>query len=222
MTRIKTLLFVLLYVLFWAPLALRAQVLAIPNASFPVNVLVESPADTKTDLQAICLFQSDPGNTLQGSLREIDEKLGGLLSRIRKNNLFAGALGETLLIAPKLGTVPARRLLLIGLGDRESFSPDREQVVGFTFFEEAERLGISHPYFAPTVLDGGKAGTDTGDVAHQFLIGFLRAKASQDLLQRGGVSAGRNPHSLTFLAGAAHAERSRDGLAQAFKTAEQR
>jgi Cytosol aminopeptidase family, N-terminal domain len=226
MTRIKTLKFVLPFVLFFVPLggpvALRAQVLAIPNASFPVNVLVESPADTKTDLQAICLFQSDPGNTLHGSLMEIDEKLGGLLGKIRKNNLFAGALGETLLIAPRPGTVPARRLLLIGLGDRESFSPDRERVVGFIFFEEAERLGISHPYFAPTVLDGGKAGTDTGDVAQQFLSGFLRAKASQDLLQDAGVSAGSNPRSLTFLAGAAHAERSRDGLAQAFKTAEQR
>jgi hypothetical protein len=37
----------------------RAQVLAVPNAPFPVDVLVESPALTKTDLQAICLFRSN-------------------------------------------------------------------------------------------------------------------------------------------------------------------
>jgi len=210
-----------LFVLVCAAASVRAQVLTVPNANLPVEVLVQSPALTKTDMQAICLFRSDPANTLNGSLREIDEHLGGLLSKIRKSNLFTGTLGETLLIVPKTGTIPARRLLLIGLGDRESFSPDREQVIGFTFFEEAERLGISHPYFAPTVLDGGKAGLDTGEVAQQFLLGFLQAKATQDLLQHAGVSSGTNPQSLTFLAGAAHAQSSRDGLARAFTTGAQ-
>jgi hypothetical protein len=196
----------------------ESQVLTVSNASFPVDVLVESPAATKTDLQAICLFQSDPSHTFHGSLMEIDQKLDGLLSQVHKSNLFSGALGETLLIAPKPGTIPAGRLLLIGLGELESFTPEREQQVGFIFFEEAERLGISHPYFAPTVLDGGKTGTDTGDVAQQFLSGFLHAKASQDLLKNAGVSAGASPRSLTYLAGPKHAADTRDGLARAFKT----
>jgi len=195
----------------------ESQLLTVSNTSFPVNVLVESPAVTKTDLQAICLFRSDPSNTLRGSLMEIDQKLGGLLSQIRKESLFTGALGETLLIVPKPGTIPARRLLLVGLGDVESFTPEREQLVGFILFEEAERLGIAHPYFAPTVLDGGKTGMDTGEVAQQFLSGFLRAKAIQDLLKDGRVAAGTNPGSLTFLAGATHAARTRDGLALAVK-----
>jgi len=202
------------------PTTAEAQVLSVPNAVFPVNVLVESPALTKTDLQAICLFQSKPANTLNGSLVEIDQKLGSLISQIRKDNLFSGALGETLLIVPKPGTIPARRLLLIGLGDRDSFTPESEQLIGFIFFEEAERLGMSHPYFAPTVLDGGKTGVDTGDVARAFLSGFLRAKANQDRLQQAGVAAGTTPRSLTFLAGAAHAPGTRDGLAMAFKAAQ--
>jgi hypothetical protein len=200
----------------------ESQALTVPKASFPVDVLVESPAATKTDLQAICLFQPDPSHTFHGSLMEIDQKLGGLLGQIHKANLFSGALGETLLIAPKPGTIPARQLLLIGLGDLESFTPEREQQVGFIFFEEAERLGISHPYFAPTVLDGGKTGTDTGDVAKQFLSGFLRAKAIQDLLKNAGVAAGSSPRSLTFLAGPSHAANTRDGLAQAFQTIQPR
>jgi len=206
-----------LFFFLFAVLPVRAQLLPVPNAAFPVNVLVQSPVLTKTDLQAICVFRSSPGNTLQGSLTEMDEKLGGLLSEVRQANLFRGELGETLLIVPKPGTIPARHLLLIGLGDRESFSADREQVVGFIFFEEAARMGISEPYFAPTVLDGGKAGMDTGDVAQQFLNGFMRAKATQDLLRHGGVSTGSRPSSLTFLAGAAHAARTREGLATTFR-----
>jgi hypothetical protein len=213
--------FALLALIFSAA-SLEAQLLSVPNNSIPVSVLVQSPALTKTDLQAICLFRSDPGNTLNGSLREIDEHLGGLLTQIRKSNLFTGTLGETLLIVPKTGTIPAGRLLLIGLGDREGFSPDREQLIGFTFFEEAERLNIRHPYFAPTVLDGGKTGLDTGEVAQQFLLGFLQAKATHDLLQHAGVSSGTNPQSLTFLAGAAHAQSSRDGLVKAFMNGAQR
>ena len=125
--------------LLFAALCLPVQAQSVPGASFPVNVLVESPALTKTDLQTICLFQADAANTLHGSLAEIDEKLGGLLSRIRKDNLFSGNLGETLLIQPKPGTIPARRLLLIGLGDLQGFSPAREQVVGFIFFEHPRR-----------------------------------------------------------------------------------
>jgi hypothetical protein len=74
----------------------------------------------------------------------------------------------------------------------------------------------------PTVLDGGKTGIDTGDVARQFLSGFLRAKAIQDLLKNAGVTAGTNPRSLTFLAGAAHAASTRDGIALAFKTMQPR
>jgi hypothetical protein len=80
--------------------AAESQVLPVANASFPVSVLVESPAATKTDLQGICLFRSDPSDRFHGSLAEIDKKLGGLLSQVRKANLFSGALGETLLIAP--------------------------------------------------------------------------------------------------------------------------
>jgi hypothetical protein len=196
----------------------QPKVLPVSTSGFPVEVLVQSPADTDADLQIICLFHSGPANALHGSLAGIDQKLGGLLTRLRKDSLFAGNLGETLLITPKRGTIPARRLLLIGLGDLRSFSTDREQLVGFIAFEEAARLRVDHPFFAPTVLDGGKTGIDTGDVARQFLRGFLRAKASEDLLRSAGTSSGSGPGRLSFLAGAEYAARTRDSLAQAFQT----
>ena len=98
-------------------------------AVVPVNVLAQSPADTKTDLQIICLFQSSPGNTLNGALLETNEKLHGLLDQVRKQNLFAGDLGETILIAPPSGTLTATKLLIIGLGASDSFTPERMYLV---------------------------------------------------------------------------------------------
>jgi hypothetical protein len=202
-----------------APLQRKSQGLSATQASLPVDVLVKSPADTETDLQVICLFRLDPANSLRGSLLEIDQKLGGLLTLLRKDDLFAGSLGETLLIAPRSGAIPARRLLIVGLGDLDSFTPDRELLVGTIVFQESNRLGVAHPFFAPTVLDGGKTGIDTGDTAEQFMRGFLRAKAADDFLQSEGVSSGVVPVRLTFLAGAEHAQSTRSGVAKALANA---
>ena len=190
--------------------------LAQPGSTrFPVEVLVQSPAETQTELQVICLFRSEPANTLHGSLTELNQELGGLLTQIRKESLFTGALGETLLITPKAGSIHARKLLLIGLGDLQGFTPAREQLVGSIVFQEAAQLGIANPYFAPMVLDGGKTGADTGDTAEQFLEGFLRARATEQALHVAGMAAGDGPVKLTFLAGTAHAESTRAGVAKA-------
>src|SRR5258708_12479624 len=74
--------------------------IAIKDVPIPMRILVQSPADTEADLQIICLFRSDNSNTLHGSLIETNEKLKGLLDRIRKPSLFGGELGETLLLHP--------------------------------------------------------------------------------------------------------------------------
>jgi hypothetical protein len=189
--------------------------LEVPNAPIPTYVLVQSPADTKTALQVICLFQSDPANTLHGSLTEINEKLGGLLDQIRKPASFAGSLGETLLIT-SAGKISTKQLLIVGLGDSKSYTPQRMELVGAIVYREAARLGVEHPFFAPTVLDGGVAGFSTGDTAVWFIRGFLRAAATEKQLASAGNSAGVTIHALTFLAGAAHATDTRDGIAKAY------
>src|SRR5260370_14824064 len=88
------------------------------------DLLVQSPADTEADLQIICLFRSDNSNTLHGSLIETNEKLKGLLDRIRKPSLFGGELGETLLLQPT-GSLTAKRVLMVSLGDSQTFTPER-------------------------------------------------------------------------------------------------
>src|SRR5580704_10726111 len=83
----------------------------VPGGPMPIWVLAQSPADTSTDLQVICLFRSSLVNTLHGSLVEINEKLNGLLDRIRKPELFRGELGETLLIATPKDSIGGKKLL---------------------------------------------------------------------------------------------------------------
>lgn len=189
--------------------------LEVSNAPIPTYVLVQSPAETATDLQVICLFQSDPANALHGSLLEINEKLAGLLDRIREPSSFAGSFGETLLIAPA-GKMAAKRLLIVGLGDSKGYTPQRMELVGAIVYREASRLGVEHPFFAPTVLDGGVTGFSTGETAAWFVRGFLRAAFTEKQLANAGNSTGVSIRALTFLAGPTHAADTRDGLAKAY------
>ena len=187
--------------------------LPVANSTLPVEVLVESPAMAAGDLQVICLFQSSPENKLAGSLVVLDQHLNGLLSTMRSAQLFHGDFGETFVIEPKPGSIKARRLLVVGLGDRATFTPQREELVGEIVYQESEHLGADEPNFAPTILDGGVTGFNTGEVAKEFLRGFLRGRAIATQLHVSGAGHAATITKLTFLAGATHAADTRDGLA---------
>ena len=194
-----------------APQAKPAE-FQVSHAPIATRVLVQSPAETDTELQIFCLFASTPENTLHGSLVEINEKLKGLLDKIRKPELFRGELGETIVIDPPAGSLGARRLLVIGLGDSANFTPQRLELVGSIVYRESNRLGVAHPFFAPTILDGGVTGFNTGEVAQHFYAGFLRAARTERLLEKNGVSTSQVLQDLSFLAGPTHAADTQKGL----------
>jgi hypothetical protein len=197
-----------------APLAKGAEI-QVAKAPIPMRVLVQSPADTQTELQIICLFRSDPSSTLHGALVETNEKLKGLLDRIRRPDLFRGELGETMLLQPPAGSLAAKRLLIIGLGDSEGFVPERMDLVGETAFREANRLKVAHPFFAPTVIDGGVAKFTTGEVAEQVILGLLRAMRTHKMAMEAGAAFEASVQDWTFLAGPSHAEDTKQGMEKA-------
>ena len=198
-----------------------ACLLAQPSASdaplplLPVTVLIQSPADTKTELQILCLFRSSPENKLHGSLDETNDRLHGLLDRIRQPGLFGGEVGETLLLSAPEGSVGAKRLLIIGLGDSDSFKPERMVLIGKIAMREANRLGIAHPFFAPTVLDGGVSRYKTGEVSEQVVRGFREALGTEAVLRAGGAGDPVAVHDFTFLAGPKFAHDTQDGIDRA-------
>lgn len=175
-----------------------------------VKVLIQSPAETTTDLQIICMFR--PGNPFHGSLVEINRKLSGLIERVHKPDLFGGELGETLLLIPPPGTLTAKRLLMIGLGDPATFTPDRLYLVGKIAFCESNRLGIAHPFFAPTLLDGGVAGFKTREVAAQVVRGFRDAFAAEAIAARANAAPAPAVIDIKLLVGPQHAVDAQSGI----------
>jgi Cytosol aminopeptidase family, N-terminal domain len=195
--------------------AASAAFLSAQTATLPVNILVQSPAETKADLQIFCLFLSTPENQLHGSLTEANEKLHGLLTRMRSAQLFGGEFGETILLTPPAGTLAAKQVLIIGLGDSATLTPKDMYLVGKIAFREANRLGIAHPFFAPTILDGGVARFTTGEVAEQVVRGFRDALTTEFLLNKADAAPAPTIIDFTFLAGAKHAADTQSAITHA-------
>ena len=120
---------------------------------------------------------------------------------------------------PATGKMPAKGLLIIGLGDSQSYTPQRMDLVGWIVYREASRLGVESPFFAPTVVDGGVTGFGTDETAEWSIRGFLHAAVTQKQLVSAGDSGGVTIRELTFLAGAQHAKDTRDGIAKAYAEA---
>ena len=78
---------------------------------------------------------------------------------------------------------------------------------------------MAHPFFAPTILDGGVAKFATGEVAEQVIAGFLRAAAIDKVLRDANASPSQVVTALTFLAGAKNVDSTREGIEKAIAAA---
>ena len=110
-----------------------------------LSIKMIGPYTQAADLQIICLFKhKDSGDTYQGAAKETDAHLGGLLSALRNRGEFVGELGETFLFTPTTGSIPAKRFMVIGLGDEKDLSLDSLSLVGRVAAREAVRLKAKH------------------------------------------------------------------------------
>lgn len=202
----------------WIPGTLAAiGMAAVPAAAQPaptpqIDVLASSPVVTDTELQVICLFRSSPRNKFSGALALADTALKGLLTKVRGPGRFEGQLGETLVVTPPPGTMAARHVMLVGLGDTATFSPLQMRLVGKTVVREADRLGVTHPFFAPTVKDGGVGRFTTGEIAAQFVAGAMEAYRMAQWLQSEHANTGPKVAQITYLAGADNKASTEEGV----------
>ena len=157
--------------------------------------LVQGPSSADTQLQVACVFeytdndihssQALPAN-LNG-LVHLDEALKGEFTKIRQAGLFKGHSLETILISPPKGSMSAKKLLLIGLGDRNKFTPELMTSVGEVSVREAMRLGVSNFAFASDLKDAG-IDSPTGLVAGNVAESIVLANFSKTYLKNHNLS----------------------------------
>ncbi len=185
-----------------------------------IEAIVQSPSAQDTPLQIVCAFEYTEGDIttsppalpkdLNGMLH-VDEALNGLITNLRKSNRFEGRALETLLIIPPANTIPAKKLLLIGLGSRDDFKPEMMRMVGVTGMREALRLGVSSYSHASDLKDAG-INSPTADVAGYVIQGAIEAFRTQTYLKDQKASDPLTVSKVTLLCGPAYFQDSKLGI----------
>lgn len=190
-----------------------------------IEAKVQSPSGQQTPLQVVCLFEYTEGDIfnppalpkeLNGMLH-VDEALHGLITELRKSDKFSGYRYETLLIDPPANTIPAKKLLLVGLGDRNIFDPAIMETVGRIGMREALRMGVTSYSHASDLKDAGIA-SPTASVAGLVVKGALEAYRTQTYLKNNMASKFLPITKFTLLTGPAFFEDSQKGVVPIIQT----
>jgi hypothetical protein len=149
-----------------------------------VSVKEIGPYTEPADLQIICLFKHKPdADIYEGAAKDTDEHLHGILSAVRNRGEFVGELGETFLFTPPSGLIPAKRFMVIGLGDEKDLSLDSLRLVGRIAGREAVRLQAKHVAWAPVIRDEGDTTIDVGQGDRAFIEQLIAAYDTEKRLQ---------------------------------------
>ena len=187
-----------------------------------VNGLVQGPSAAEADLQVACVFEYTEGDIFNppalpanlNGMVHLDDALKGIITELRKNGKFTGHSLETLLITPPKGTLASKQLLLIGLGDRNKFTPDLMISVGSTAMREALRLGVSNYSFASDIKDAG-IDSPTALVAENMVLGSFEAYRTQSYLKEKKLTDYKPLTKVILLAGPAYYNVAGEGIKQA-------
>jgi hypothetical protein len=167
-----------------------------------VSIKMDGPYMEAADLQIICLFKHKAtGDTYHGAAKDTDTHLNGLLSALRDRGEFIGELGETFLFTPASGSIPAKRFMVIGLGDEKDLSLDSLRVVGRIAAREAVRLKAKHVAWAPVIRDEGNTTIEVGEGDRAFIEQMLSAYDTEKRLQAQELAPKFNIESLVIEAG---------------------
>jgi hypothetical protein len=191
-----------------------------------IEAVVQSPSAQKTPLQIVCLFEYVEGDIFNSppalpkelnGMIHVDEALHGLITDLRKTNKFEGKFLETLLIVPPANSISAKKLLLIGLGNRNDFKPEMMRMVGLTGMREALRLEVENYSHASDLKDAGIS-SPTADVAGYVIQGAIEAYQTQMYLKKQNATEALSVTKISLLTGPAYFEDSKEGIKKTITT----
>jgi len=170
--------------------------------------LVQGPSAAKADLQIACVFEYTEGDIFNppalpkelNGMVHLDEALKGIITEVRKKGQFKGHALETLLINPPKGSLASGKLLLIGLGNRNSFDAGLMKEVGSVAMREALKLQVHTVSFASDIKDAG-IDSPTALVAENVVLGAFDAYRAQSYLNTQHLSDKLKLKKLILLAG---------------------
>jgi len=89
-----------------------------------MEIRIEKAKAESYPCELLLLFSFEPPQPLEGSIQRVDAEWKGLITHLMKQGDFKGELFECRLLYP-YGALPAKRILLTGLGKKEEFNLER-------------------------------------------------------------------------------------------------
>ena len=135
-----------------------------------LNTITGNIADQTVDAIIINLFENT--DSISDATEEIDNRLGGTISALLDGGDLTGKLRETSVLYPG-DTLPARRVIVVGLGPLEDFTLDCARHAAAAAAMRARELGARS---VASILHGrgtGTGGFETGPAARAAAEGTL-------------------------------------------------
>ena len=125
-----------------------------------VTTVTGTIQDSDADAIVVNLFKdTQPG----GATKAVDEALSGAISNLLEGGDFSGKKGQVAALYPR-GVIPARRVILVGLGEQDKFNLDGVRRAAATAIRKARGLKAKR---VATILHGAGAGGIPVDEAAQ-------------------------------------------------------
>jgi leucyl aminopeptidase len=133
-----------------------------------IQVVTGGIQSTEDELIVVNLFEGVevPG----GATAAVDRALGGAISEAIAAGDLRGKKGETAVFYPR-GAIPARRVLVVGLGKPEGFGLEQVRWASAAAARKARELGV--PSFSTIVHGAGIGGLDPEEAAQTLVEGTI-------------------------------------------------
>jgi len=131
-----------------------------------IDVLQKDPLSMTCDVCVVSVFQGS--GKLIGAAANVDRALDGALSQLIAQDHFEGKFGQSL-IFPTFGKLQARRVVLLGLGERKKLTLDALRKIGGCIVKLSQSCKAAS---AVTILHGVGAGElDSKNIAQALAEG---------------------------------------------------
>ena len=151
-----------------------------------IRVAEVDVTEFETPLLAVTVFEGE--GPLVGPARSVDERIGGRISEVLRAGDFEAKEGQTLVLYPPEDALGAERLLLVGVGKRDSLTLERIRRAAGAAAKQAARLRVStfastlhHADLAEESIPAREAGRAAaeGAVLGGYVFDELKAKDAE-------------------------------------------
>ncbi len=129
-----------------------------------VDVVIGSIQNQSAEAIVINLFEGT--EKPKGATGAVDKTLNGQIQALIASGDFQGKRNEILVLYPN-GTIPAKRIIVVGLGKLDKFTRDVARQAASNAAQRARDLGVTHLH---TILHGSGAGGLTPEQAAEAVV----------------------------------------------------